>query len=243
MRNSRRRYSEVWLSSTMASAAILDKANALGFGRFWLRAERMMAGEHCTATNLGHLPTQWSTHYRAMAYQQIDPILRRARRTAVPFCWQELNACHWKEQQFLDDARAHGLKDGITVPLHCASGEIYILSLIGKQAPKEYRARWTLYASAYEFLCAYLPNLRKLLMQEFSTQMNRASLTQAQLEVLHLLTQGRTARDIANMLGIHIRTVEDRISRARDRLQVSSRAQLIARAVANGQLSPNPEAM
>lgn len=240
MQYSGRRCSESWRSRAVASAAILGKANALGFSRFWLTAERVLDGELHTAAYLSHLPTQWSSHYRAMAYQGIDPILRQARRSAVPFCWQELNVRHWKEQQFLDDARAHGLRDGVTVPLHSAGGEIYIFSLIGKKAPKEYRARWTLYASAYEFLCGHLPDLRKLLMQESSAKMSHARLTRAQIEVLQLLTQGRTARDIASILGVHIRTVEDRISRARDRLQVSSRAQLMAHAVASGQISPDP---
>lgn len=61
-----------------------------------------------------------------------------------------------------------------------------------------------------------------------------SSLTMRQREVLQLLTEGRTAKDIANILKISSRTVEFHKAQIMDQLRLQSTAELIKYAIAHG---------
>lgn len=64
-----------------------------------------------------------------------------------------------------------------------------------------------------------------------STQANPAQLTERQLEVLRHVATGRTNTDIADVLHISPRTVEHHVAGILTKLEVSSRAEAVARAV------------
>lgn len=59
-------------------------------------------------------------------------------------------------------------------------------------------------------------------------------LTPRQLEVLHLLAEGLTDRQIAERLGISAATARTHVERIRQTLAVASRGQAVARARALG---------
>ena len=60
------------------------------------------------------------------------------------------------------------------------------------------------------------------------------TLTSRQREVLQLLTEGRTAKDIANVLKISTRTVEFHKSQIMEHLKLENTADLIKYAIAHG---------
>jgi DNA-binding CsgD family transcriptional regulator len=64
------------------------------------------------------------------------------------------------------------------------------------------------------------------------------SLTPRQTEVVQLAVNGMNARQIGRYLRISERTVEAHLARARRRISAASSAQLVARAVAAGIVSP-----
>ena len=63
------------------------------------------------------------------------------------------------------------------------------------------------------------------------------TLPAATLETLRHIFEGRTNSEIAELMGCHRRTVEHRLSKARAKLQATNTSQLVAIAVAQGQLS------
>jgi DNA-binding CsgD family transcriptional regulator len=68
-------------------------------------------------------------------------------------------------------------------------------------------------------------------INEISTEFSGSLLTPRQAEVVRLLVNGLTSKQIARSLGISKRTVEDHVTDARERANVCTRAELIAWAV------------
>ena len=68
-------------------------------------------------------------------------------------------------------------------------------------------------------------------IDETHTDFSESLLTPRQAEVVRLLVNGLTSKQIARCLGISKRTVEDHVSDARKRANVGTRTELIAWAV------------
>ncbi len=64
------------------------------------------------------------------------------------------------------------------------------------------------------------------------TSNNKAPLTKRQLECCYLLMQGKTAKEIANIIGLSIRTVEDYLSHVRSKLGCHNKTELIIKLAA-----------
>ncbi|ATJ90599.1 hypothetical protein HK16_12195 [Acetobacter senegalensis] len=50
-------------------------------------------------------PEEWVTRYLQQDYAQVDPVVRRARESLLPFEWRELNVESADQQKLLNDAR------------------------------------------------------------------------------------------------------------------------------------------
>ena len=72
------------------------------------------------------------------------------------------------------------------------------------------------------------------LRRESGTAGNGASLTKREMEVVGLVAQGLTAREIASELHIALHTVNAHVRNAMTKLEVRSRAQLVARVLGEG---------
>lgn len=68
------------------------------------------------------------------------------------------------------------------------------------------------------------------------------SLSEGQLEVLQLMSQGQSVKQIANDLGMTESAIKRRLGRARDRLNATTTAQCLALAVSCGLVHPTVEA-
>lgn len=205
------------------------------FNRVILRAWFQVTPARSQKSTVTNYPQAWLDEYRDRKLHALDPILRHATQTGAPFGWNEALPQTPGERRFLLRMEFFGLKHGITVPLHGAGGELFALSFSGRELPDNQDERWSLFADTYRFLSEALPDLRRVLVR---TPVNPSPkpLTRAQKEVFVYLMRGKTLKDIARCLNLHIRAVEDRVARACQSLEASSRAQALARALSSGQI-------
>ena len=72
-------------------------------------------------------PKPWTDRYFDLGYQQIDPVVQRARRESGLFSWggSAPNAAGTREQRrFFDEAMTFGIKSGVTVPIRGGFGRM-----------------------------------------------------------------------------------------------------------------------
>lgn len=224
-----------WPSIDVAKVRCQAFAESLGFPCFLVTLRFLRPPSQVVRASISSFPRTWIAHYRRRNYFLTNPIIEHMRDSVAPFCWDETNRQSRQAQRYHRDATEHGVGEGFTVPLRCPGGEIVSLSLAGTPVPHAADDRWKLYSACYRFLCSAVTPLRTLLLHDQPHQPLQ-SLTPRQREILLLMMRGRTVKQIARELGLHVRAVEDRLARACTRLKANSREQAMVRALTSRQI-------
>jgi Autoinducer binding domain len=77
-------------------------------------------------------PKSWTSRYFASRYQQLDPVVRRARLEYDSFSWSggaSKSVGTREQRKFFDEAVTFGIKSGITVPIRGGFGRIAAFTL------------------------------------------------------------------------------------------------------------------
>ena len=211
-------------------SALAKAADRMGFDHFALAFERR-GGENASIL-VPNYPEAWARIYIGLDLRSTDPIRRAGERSLTGFEWR--NVDHFiplsrGDRQFLSVARESGVGDGFTVPRHLpgeASGScsfavkpradtpghmLHVAEIIGAVA----------IAKARELVGA-------------APLRGRSILTERQRECVLWSARGKTAGEIADILGISEETVVRHLKMARDRYSVHCRSMLILCALFDG---------
>jgi DNA-binding CsgD family transcriptional regulator len=216
-------------------AACRSAAAAMGFP-FFLYGFRMPLPltQPCQFILSGY-PAAWREHYDRERYLAIDPVLMRALSTVLPFAWDELERSDARVDQLFREAAGHGLRHGLSVPVHGAHGEGGLMSLAGKDPlPSKGPKRLALFQRAQWFTAVVHARMRSLVFREQPAP--AAPLTARERECLQLAAQGMSAQGIGRDMNITERTVVFHLNRAEEKLGARRRLEAVARAVALGEI-------
>jgi LuxR family quorum-sensing system transcriptional regulator CciR len=168
-----------------------------------------------------------------------DPILAASTKTAVGFLWSDVGKMidlTDRQREILKRARQFGLGDGFTVPVH-VPGEYHGTCNFGARslehlAPDALPMAQVVGAFAFEAA-------RRLLRARHPRQLPSQvpALTERQLDCITLVAMGKTDWEIGRILGISEATAHEHIEAARRRYGVTKRAQLVVRALFDGQIT------
>lgn len=198
-------------------AALARASMRMGFNHFALAYDRRGSAE--PASLLVHnYPDAWAKVYVGFDLGGADPVRRAGERSITGFRWGELGdyiPLTRGDRQMLDVGREYGLADGYTVPRHLpgeASGAcsfvlhpqrelqdemLHIAEIIGAVA----------IVTARKLIGAVPPK-------------GRATLSERQRECVLWTARGKTAAEVAVILGIGEETVVQHLKTARDRYDV-----------------------
>lgn len=235
------------LTATIASAsdipevaaACRDVAHALGFEHFIFGFRTPISLTQPCQFILSGFPRAWREHYDRNSYLTIDPVIKRALSSVMPFGWDELDISEPRVGQLFREAAEHGLRHGLSVPVHGGGGEGGVLSLARSRPPLPAAAaeRQGLFQQAQWFATVLQTRLRGLVFEE--TVPSRRPLTRRERDCLRLAADGQSAQDIARTLQIAERTVVFHLNHAEEKLGATRRQHAVARGVALGQIEPS----
>lgn len=180
-------------------------------------------------------PEAWLGHYRLRNCFAIDPTIAAARHATHPFHWFEVGALvrlSREQLEFLDDARAFGITDGLAVPVFSAHGTAAYFG-VGTD-----RGVWRLTdAARLEVALACQAVHQRAMALDGDEDTGTSPLTPRETEVLALVARGDSNGRIGARLGISERTVESLLGRVFAKLDVSDRVSATVRALALGLVS------
>ncbi len=156
--------------------------------------------------------------------------LMTARMCLAPFTWREL----WTmldpvgiDRWPIELAIKHGMRDGFLCPV----GGRWV---VGYWSPRVFDPRFTQQARAVLYMAAASAAMRlERLVREDPGRVgrSRASLTPRELAVLRHASDGKTAREIAEALGLGTETVRSHFKNAEAKLGTRNRTQTVAEAM------------
>lgn len=188
-------------------------------------------------------PADWWARYQERDYMGIDPVVRHTTSSqTVPLIWNEIDPERHRNprqiRQFMREAADFGLASGVSFPVHGQHGECAILSLASNDDHEHTHGRIMQAMPFAQLLAGYIHEAARRVFNQGNVMLARPALTQREKECLLWAAEGKTSWDTAHILEISERTVLFHLQNAAHKLNVSNRAQAVARAVAQGYVKP-----
>jgi LuxR family quorum-sensing system transcriptional regulator CciR len=217
---------------------------------YFALVQRISARPAIGPVQLSDYPSEWVDLLAATAYHVHDPVLVACEKSVTPFAWDaipDMISMSKHQIAYMANARSAGLDRGFTVPIHVpgsASGLCSFVTTKGRQLPAE-----SLPAAQY-LACFAFEAARRLVGNGDGgggdgggTGKNvtdiAPKLTQRQLDCVVLAARGKSNWVAGQLLGVSPDTVHKYLESAKRRYGVSSRTELVVRALFDGQLSFN----
>ena len=208
----------------------------LGFRYFACGSHIDPLGPRAAGLLFLNYPSEWLRASSLRGRYRNDPVFRYAEERLVPFFWDEAQfraALTEQQREMLRDAAGFGICNGYTVPMHPTGVPMASCSVIPDSAPLERGAHQAVMTLAYYMFDAMLSALTV-------TEYGRTSsmqLSERERQCLELAAQGKDDWSIGSLLRISERTAHNHIERAKRRLGVCTRVQVIVHALSEGQIS------
>ncbi len=211
--------------------------HGLGFPHFLFGLRVVVSLDRPSQFILSGYPKNWRVRYDSRGYMAIDPVLNHALANVRPFSWDELDRRLPEVQELFKDAASHGLRHGITVPVHGAHGSFSLLSLAREDPlPDDPGELNWLYRHAHWFAMHLHERMCTLISEDGEFVVPVPKLSVRERKCLSLAAQGRSASAIGEELKISERTAVFHLNHAIEKLGARSRQHAIALAIALDQL-------
>jgi LuxR family transcriptional activator of conjugal transfer of Ti plasmids len=181
-------------------------------------------------------PREWTSHYLKNRYDQVDPVIRRARRDRDVFRWsgeQASKGANKLQQKFYGEAAAFGIEKGVAIPLPAGFDRFAVFTFAsGKfrrdacEDAEEAKVFLRLMATYFH---AHVEALRSPLADEAASP-----LSQREAQCLGWISRGRTIEKTACIMNIKPRTVAFHTDNARAKLGAENITHAVALAIKRG---------
>lgn len=220
-------------------ATLSDATRRFRFSHFAL-LQRVSARLQTSPVQLSDFPAEWIELLAQADYYVHDPVLVASEKSVAPFAWADLPRLITMTRQhkrYMATAEASGLGQGYTVPIHVpgqASGLCSFVTGTGARLPSE-----SLPAAQYLACFAFEAARRLAVTRPDPDDGGIPRLTPRQLDCVVLAAKGKSNWVAGQLLGLSPGTIHKYLESAKRRYGVSSRTELVVRALYDGQLSFN----
>ncbi|MFC5989735.1 helix-turn-helix transcriptional regulator [Limoniibacter endophyticus] len=178
-------------------------------------------------------PENWLLRYTENEYHKVDPIVHCALIKERPFLWsvaKQRGVEVKRVQNFYYEAHSVGLVDGICFPFHSKNLGHSLMSLASSYCrPVDETQTSLLYLAAAYFNATISENC--------DAHAPSVHLTEREREVLRWTAAGKTAWETSEILAISERTVQGHLAAVRQKLDVATTTQAVARACRFGYIN------
>lgn len=187
-------------------------------------------------------PESWQELIRARGYYRDDPVLAASEKSVTAFDWSDLGEIIEltpKQAEFMEAwAQQAGMGGGFTIPVRIPgeyAGSCSFCTKSGRALPV-HAFPAAQYIGCFAFEAARRVTQRESL-QPVEDLLPFQPLTQRQFDCVVMIARGKSDWDAGRILGISDQTVHKHIEEAKRRYGVSTRMQLVVRALFKSHLT------
>lgn len=180
-------------------------------------------------------PPNWRRFYVGSGLIRRDPVVDALRRRREPFTWTDLKRDRTFSKlgrEALDLIGAAGWSEGFVAPIPAPGGCIGLVSLAGHIDVKDDATRAYLWFASL----AFHGRVRSLAAKH-GCAAPPAGLTEREIAGVRLVAEGASDTAIAARLGVAVSTAHEFVEKAKRKLKVRSRAELVRLSVALGTIA------
>lgn len=218
------------------SSAMAGMSRAIGFDRFLVGTQWFDDNGAPLYQVTSGYPSGWQHVYAERQYAVLDPTVRHCRTHTEAVVWTEDFFQETGTLEFFEEARAHGLGYGLSVPVHEARGVKSMVSLARDQPIVDPRERDQILAVG-TVLAHSAHFAHRRFVPDGAAAAQRPSISGQESQCLHWVAQGKTSAEIGQIMSIAEPTVVFHIKNVMEKLDVKNRSQAIAVAFRLGLLT------
>jgi LuxR family transcriptional regulator len=208
-------------------------AQALGFEHCAYGLRMALPLSNPRTIILNDYPEAWRRRYAAANFMEVDPVVAHGRRSTAPLLWSE--QLFASSGGFWEEARSHGLRHGWSqscLDIHGVGGMLSLSrsseSLTpGELADQEVKLRWLVNVAHFALSRIYMAQ---------QPERSNSKLTAREIEVLKWTADGKTSREVADLLMVSENTVNFHIKNVVAKLQTANKTAAVVRAAMLGLL-------
>ncbi|MBZ2209454.1 helix-turn-helix transcriptional regulator [Massilia soli] len=179
--------------------------------------------------------SSWRDRYDADRLHYVDPTVSHCLASSLPIVWEPETFNGARQRAFYEEACGHGIRSGITFPIHGPNGEFGVVSFASDALPDPREATQAIASLALIRDYAFESSLRFVRPQQ---QQDKPRLTRRELEVLKWVMVGKSSWEISKITNCSEATVNFHIGNVRQKFGVSTRQQALVKAIGMGILIP-----
>ncbi len=237
------KYAELGNLTTIGSwrEQIFKLANELGYERSLLA---ILPG-HDTPPDVdlaflhSNYSSEWLKKYDKDKLGHVDPVVFHCVTKSTPLIWTPDIFSVRRQKELYEEACSHGIRSGVTFPIHGTCGELGILSFATDTKPDQ-RHRQEIVRNIPELSCLrdFIFETSHRFIKPTSSSTKDIELTHRELECLKWTATGKSSWDISQILHCSESAVNFHFSNIRRKFGTSSRRQAVVKAIALGIINP-----
>lgn len=216
---------------------VKEISHSLGFEKVLFGLARNNQ-QDCTAVFIAdNYPHAWRTHYDNAKYSTVDPVVIHSSIHTTPLVWSDGMYNNPVQQILREEAAAHGLKHGVSLPMHGPGGVFGVFSFSLDAENTE---------SAHRHVSQQISNL--VLLRDIALQIATAfvfesdnavcRLTKQEQEILRWCSRGKTSWEISVIQGCSEANINFHIGKINRKFGVKTRRAAVLLAMNAGLIQP-----
>lgn len=180
----------------------------------------------------------WRNRYDASGFAYVDPTVGHCLSSTLPLVWAPATFGKGASGALYEEASAHGIRSGVTLPMHGPQGEFGVISFVSDARPGIPLDRMVREAMPGLSLIRDYAFASSNRFREARPELEAPRLTRRELEVLQWVMAGKSSWEIARITGCAEATANFHLANVRRKFGVNTRQQAVVKAIALGMITP-----
>ncbi len=173
--------------------------------------------------------SDWIKRYSDLRYVRHDPVVAAGLSSIMPIDWHDVDRSGVQERRLFGEAREFGVgRHGLTFPIRGRYGDQAIFSITSDESDAEWDRIRRLFMRDFQVL-AY--HVHQLVLRAEAADIPTVKLSPREIDCLRWAGMGKTAAEIAQILGIGVRTSRFYLETARHKLGAINVTNAVAKAL------------
>lgn len=215
-------------------SVVIRFAQQLGFEKVAAMVAVDRPGIKPEFTSVHNAPMAWERAIEDMEIARRDPVMQHCRRNTMPIIWTQKT---YLENGLIDlwDAQAEfGYRNGIAMSLHLPEGRHFTIGVERDQNLPMDRGELTRMVADLQLFAVHAQDTAMRVLVSQALQPERPSITPREMEVLRWTMDGKTAKEVGDLMNITERTAIQHLQNAMRKLDCNSKHQAVLKALRLG---------
>jgi DNA-binding CsgD family transcriptional regulator len=215
-------------------SVVIRFAQQLGFEKVAAMVAVDRPGIAPEFTSVHNAPMAWERAIEDLEMARRDPVMQHCRRNTMPIIWTQKT---YVEKGLVDlwDAQAEfGYRNGIAMSLHLPEGRHFTIGVEREQTLPMDRGELTRMVADLQLFAVHAQDTAMRVLVSEALQPERPSITPREMEVLRWTMDGKTAKEVGDLMNITERTAIQHLQNAMRKLDCNSKHQAVLKALRLG---------